>query len=380
MTSKTGLCKDFKGDRPCKNYWVNDKHNCFDKNSPLYDEFDKRILLIKLDALGDVVRCTPLAEGLKKKYPKSKLIWLTQKNCKVFLGNNKFIDEIVTYSDENIRILLSQKFDLTINLDKDAKATSIIKNIISSEKLGYSMSDSGHPIPINQGTNYHYEICLDNWGKKQNNKKTYIEMMFDACEIDYEDERMFIYSDEEELKNFKEDFNRQFNIENKKLIILNTGCGPVYPHKKWHFDGYVKLIDKLLKDDNLKIILTGGESELKINHKLLFKFKSNNIIDTTNTLSLKKFKNLINISDILVSGDTLALHLGIAFKKKIITFFGPTPYQETDLFGLGKKFVRKELECLSCHDQFPCPWDGRCMTDISSSDVHDEIKKMLYLK
>ena len=62
MTSKTGLCKDFKGDRPCKNYWVDDKHNCFDKNSPLYDEFDKRILLIKLDALGDVVRCTPLAE------------------------------------------------------------------------------------------------------------------------------------------------------------------------------------------------------------------------------------------------------------------------------------------------------------------------------
>ena len=69
MTSKIGLCKDFNGDRPCKKYWIDKDHNCFDSNSPLYREYSHRILLIKLDALGDVIRCTPLAEGIKKAYP-----------------------------------------------------------------------------------------------------------------------------------------------------------------------------------------------------------------------------------------------------------------------------------------------------------------------
>jgi heptosyltransferase-2 len=86
----------------------------------------------------------------------------------------------------------------------------------------------------------------------------------------------------------------------------------------------------------------------------------------------------VNLSKVVVTGDTMALHLAIAFEKDIITFYGPTPYQETDLLGLGKKFVRKELDCLSCHDQFLCPYDGKCMSLIRAESVLKEINKMLY--
>ena len=73
----------------------------------------------------------------------------------------------------------------------------------------------------------------------------------------------------------------------------------------------------------------------------------------------------------------MALHLGISLNKKIITFFGPTPHQETDLFGLGKKFVREELDCIGCHDQFECPYDGKCMTLINSDDIYLQLKKLI---
>ena len=372
------VCKEFKGDRPCKHYWTDKNHDCNDSKSSNYKEYSRRVLLIKLDALGDVIRCTPLAEGIKKKYPDCQLIWLTQSNSMFFLQNNKFIDKIVPYNDENVRILQCQKFDTIINLDKDAKATSMMKIFNSNDKRGYGLTDDGFPIPLNKETEYHYKICLDNWGLKLKNKKTYIEMMFDSSKLKYENERPIVHFNKNKLKEFKDKFQRENNIDNDdKLIILNTGCGPVYPHKKWTYKGYKNLIKKLLKNNKLKIVLTGSTSEESRNKSLYIECESSNLINTTSKYSIEEFCYLVGISDIVVTGDTMALHLGISLNKKIVTFFGPTPYQETDLFGLGEKFVRKELDCLSCHDQFECPHDGKCMSLINSDEVFYSIKKLI---
>ena len=380
MTSKTGLCKNFKGDRPCKYYWVDREHDCLDSDSMCYEEYSHRILLIKLDALGDVVRSTVLAEGIKKKYPNSELIWMTMKDARLFIESNPFIDRVLEYNDENVRILQCQEFDIIINLDKDAKATSMITLFNSNDKRGYGLSAKGHPFPLNDGTKYHYDICLDNWGAKQRNTKTYQEIIFESSELEYDNEKMIINLDEIKYENFRDDFYTKNGIgKEDNIILLNTGCGSVYPHKKWTYDGYKELIGNLLNDSNNKIVLAGADAEIERNTKLLNEYKSVNVIDTTNRYTVEEFCFLVNLSKVVVTGDTMALHLAIAFEKDIITFYGPTPYQETDLLGLGKKFVRKELDCLSCHDQFPCPYDGKCMSLISAESVFNEIKKMLYL-
>ncbi len=379
MISKTGSCKKFKGDRPCEYYWVDRKHDCWDSSSPYYEEYSHRILLIKLDALGDVIRCTPLAEGIKKKYPNCKLIWLTQPESIFFLKGNKFIDEVLPYKDETVRALQCQEFDTIINLDKDSKATSMITLFNSDDKRGYGLSVDGHPFPLNDGTKYHYDICLDNWGAKQKNTKTYQQMIFEASELKFDDERMFVNLDEFKYKQFQSEFYEENNIiSGDNLILLNTGCGPVFPHKKWTYDGYKELIGNLLDDSNNKIILAGGKDEIERNTKLSNEYESDDIINTTNKYTIEEFCFLVNLSKVVVTGDTMALHLAITFKKSIIAFYGPTPYQETDLLGLGKKFVRRELDCLSCHDQFPCPYDGKCMSLIKSKEITKKIKKMLY--
>ncbi len=378
MTSKTGLCKDFKGDRPCKNYWIDRNHNCFDPDSPLYSEYSHRILLIKLDALGDVVRCTPLTEGIKKKYPDSQFTWLVKEESRIFLQNNNYIDKIVSYNDENVRILQCQKFDIVINLDKDGKATSLMNSMMSENKFGYGMSEYGFPIPLNKETEYHYEICLDNWGSKRKNTKTYIEMMFDISRLKYSGEKPKVILDISKKEKFKNIFLKENNIKSKdKIIILNTGCGPVYPHKKWTYSGYRNLIKLLSKNKNIKVILVGSSDDVDRNIKLYDECWFPNLNNTTNKYTLEEFCFLINLSDVVVTGDTMALHLGISLNKKIITFFGPTPYQETDLFGLGKKFVRNELDCLGCHDQFECPYEGKCMSLIEADKVYEKIKKII---
>jgi len=331
-----------------------------------------------LDAIGDVIRSTPIAEGIKKKYPDSHLTWLTKFESKFFIENNEYVNRIMFYNDETVRILQVEEFDIIINLDKDAKATSLMSIFNGKEYLGYGLSSNGHPIPLNMEAEYQYNICLDNWGAKQSNTKTYIEMLFDISKLSYDNEKPLLVFNEIKRQTFVNEFLLQHNLDSKsRIIVLNTGCGPVYPHKKWTLEGYRELISKLIEDPKNILILTGDVHERERNATLYQEYSSYNIINTTESYNIEEFCYLLSLSDIVVTGDTMALHVAIALNKGIIAFFGPGPHAETDLFGLGSKMIRKELPCLMCHDQFVCPYNGRCMTLITASDVYTELQPII---
>ena len=375
-------CRYFKGDRPCKYYWVDRSWDC--SKCSHHISFKEKILLIKLDAVGDVVRSTCIVKGLKKKYPNSQLTWLVAKESKVFIDNNPFIDNIIIYNEENVRILQCQKFDIIINLDKDPKATSMMMLFDSEDKRGYGLSHEGHVIPLNSGSKYHYYICLDNWGTKQKNTKSYQKMIFDMAELEYDNETPELYLDNKLSEKFRNTFFEEKNIQSdSNIILLNTGCGPGLPEKKWTYDGFKNLIYLLSKDKKNVIILTGGSSEIERNSKLFQESDiSDNFINTTNKYSLKEFTFLIDLCDIIVTTDSMALQMAIAIKKRIVTFFGAGPSKETDMFGLGKAFVREELDCLNCHGQqaikeFICPHDLSCMTLITADEVHLAVTEIL---
>ena len=73
---------------PDAHFPVDQKHNIevVEKDSGF------RILIIKLDAVGDVLRTTSLLHALKKQYPASHISWLTKENAKNIFKNNKFVD------------------------------------------------------------------------------------------------------------------------------------------------------------------------------------------------------------------------------------------------------------------------------------------------
>ena len=86
-------CKYFSGDRPC-NFHKEFKIKCdFCDN---YDPIKFKILIIKLDAIGDVLRTTSILQPLKLKYPNSHVTWCTKENAKDLFIQNGYVDEIIT--------------------------------------------------------------------------------------------------------------------------------------------------------------------------------------------------------------------------------------------------------------------------------------------
>jgi ADP-heptose:LPS heptosyltransferase len=77
----------------------------------------------------------------------------------------------------------------------------------------------------------------------------------------------------------------------------------------------------------------------------------------------------------VVTGDTTALHLAIALKKKVLAIFGPTCAQEIELYGRGEKIV-SPLSCAPCYRR-SCSVVPNCMEAISAGEVMRKIRPLL---
>ena len=80
------------------------------------------IIIIKLAALGDVLRTTCILEGLHKKYRDASISWLTATTALCLLENNPLIDNVFAIEDSVSTKLLRESYDLVISLDDEATA------------------------------------------------------------------------------------------------------------------------------------------------------------------------------------------------------------------------------------------------------------------
>jgi len=94
-----------------------------------------RILIIKLAAIGDVLRTTSIVKGLKNKYPESEILWVTAKESYDILKNNEYIDRIIIL-DKEAKNKLEEEFELVISLDDDFEAIKLASSIKKKKLMG----------------------------------------------------------------------------------------------------------------------------------------------------------------------------------------------------------------------------------------------------
>jgi heptosyltransferase-2 len=130
------------------------------------------------------------------------------------------------------------------------------------------------------------------------------------------------------------------------------------------------MIDKSLPE--AKILLYGGPEEIERNKYLSEKYPD--VVDTGCENSLREFIALIDVCDLLVTGDTMALHIAAGLKKKVVALFGPTSHAEIELYGRGRK-VYAQSDCLCCYKR-NCDVSPNCMELITSEMVLNAIKEL----
>ncbi|MHB8483338.1 MAG: glycosyltransferase family 9 protein [Nitrospiria bacterium] len=359
-------CVFYKGEKPCvKNRLC---EGCDD-----YLPMGRRILILKHAAMGDVLRTTPLLYALKRHYPHSFITWMTDPASGDLLKYNKMIDRVYLYGTSDIMRLTSESFDLILSLDKEPRTAALAMIIKAKEKRGIGLSPEGSVYPFNPEAEYYFKLGLSNELKFFENKRTYQDLVCEAVGLIYRHDPYYLEIPDSSRQKAKKLFNEAGIGENDRVIGLNTGAGGVFANKNWTPDHYVTLINQLNGEFNLKIVLLGGERERELNQYLqsrskqrIYNFGNQEILD---------FCGLIERCHLMITGDTLGMHLAIGLKVKLLVLFGPTCAQEIDLYGLGEKIV-STISCAPCYKQI-CPEKVTCMDLISVESVYQSMVSIL---
>jgi ADP-heptose:LPS heptosyltransferase len=349
-------CIHYRGDIPCLPHKERNLH-C--NSCDMYQKVSHKILIIKLGAMGDVIRTTPLVLRYKKLYPNCKITWLTL--TPDILPKND-IHEILSFKLESILYIQETAWDIAINLDKEKEAGALLKRVEAKEKYGYILKD-GVITPYNELAYHKFETGMFDDVSKANTL-SYPEEIFDICGLTYEGEKNLLENHED--KGYTWNFDKT-----KKIIGLNTGCGDRWTTRLWSSEKWVGLI-KLLQTQNFEVLLLGGKQEDERNIEL------QKLTGATylGYFSLQQFINLVYQCDLVVTQVTMAMHITLGLDKKIVlmnNIFNPYEFNVKAENGM---IVAPEKAC-KCFYKGSCIDGVSCMENLSSEKVFEAVLNVI---
>jgi len=142
--------------------------------------------------------------------------------------------------------------------------------------------------------------------------------------------------------------------------------------KQWTTKGFVELARRLIDRVGAQVLLFGGPEEKETNRRILSQAKGN-VVDTGCSNSTREFAALLNLCDVVVTGDSLAMHIALALGRRVVVLFGPTSAAEIDVYDRGQK-VMAEMDCLCCYRQ-SCDRSPNCMESLSVDTVFHAVEE-----
>lgn len=350
-------CRFFRGTVPCsphKKYGV----HCVESDGSdcrLYEKRAGRILLIKLGAIGDVIRTTPLLRAFRVHYPGTMIWWLTLTPEVV----PPEADVVLPFTPQSLATLSAMDFDLLINLDKDPEACALALTTRASVKKGFTLS-GGVPAPADMHAEHKFLTGLfDDLSRA--NTKSYQEEIFEICGLSFSGEPYIL--DNQSSAGYVWKLPRK-----KKIVGLNTGCGGRWTSRLWADKNWVALARRLKKAGFVPLLL-GGEQEHAKNRRLA---RASGALYPGH-FPLKQFINLVDQCDLVVTAVTMAMHITIGLRKKIVLFNNTFNPHEFELYGLGE-ILEPDFDC-PCYYSPVCP--NNCMQYLHVDSVFRTCTRLL---
>ena len=362
-------CPRFTGYKPCYPGVNCAVDGCYEKRKK-----NIHILIVNLDAMGNVLVTTSILPAVKRKYPHSVITWITLSNASRLLDNNHSIDTVFVWEPDSLVILGSMRFDIVMNVDKSQRSCALTMGIHAKQKLGYGLNDRGQIIPLNREAEYNYLLGLDDHLKFRLNTRTVSDILHQTMKLDYRRDEYVLNLSEEE-KQFCVRYATEKGLAKARLVVgLNTGCSLLYPNKKMTVDQHIALIDRLSEDlPDVRLVLLGGPEDTERNVEIARRV-GEKVLSTPTTEGLRRGICYENLCDVVVTGDSFGMHSAIGLKKYVIAWFGLSCWTEIDLYGRGEKLFPETLECAPCWKR-QCPYNLECIQLIDLERIVDMTKR-----
>ncbi|MFH0702107.1 MAG: glycosyltransferase family 9 protein [bacterium] len=319
----------------------------------------KKILILRLGAIGDVVHSTALFRSLKKYNPDLSIHYLTFETPSLLIENDPDLDKVwiakkksYKYLIKLANILQKENFDLFINLQPSIK-TKIFSFFIKTKYI------------LTYKKNFKYHAVENFW---KTAKPVFKKLVLDN--------KLKIYlSDKtnEKVSNLIK--------TNKKIISFNIGANLTRQGRRWPIEYWVELAKKIINKYNYEIILTGSEDDIELAENLLK--VSQNIKSFCGKLNIAETAILLSKCCFVISGDTGPIHIATAMNIPVIGIYGSTPFLRTGPYGKQNFVLNSNRKCVPCNKR-KCKFIRKneqytpCLKDIMPDEIINIIDKNLF--
>ncbi|GBD88150.1 ADP-heptose--LPS heptosyltransferase 2 [bacterium BMS3Abin03] len=308
-----------------------------------------RLLLSRIDRIGDVILSTAIPREVKKKLPGSFIAVLVKKYTKDIYLNNPYIDEIIVFDEAEKS---QDKFWSIVSKIRKYKFTHAFM-LLPNERLNWILFFSGIPKRIGVGRKLYQFLTFT----KFVDRKKYISLRHEAdyCmdmvrKIGIEPESIepeIFLSNEEKI--FIEGKRNEYLKDHNFIVGINVTSGNSAPNLP--AAEYKKITEKLAADKNIKVVITDNKPPKELLNLEKVEYPN---------LNSPLRKSILNIAaiDILISASTGPMHIAAALKVKTLSLFCPLTACSPKLWGpLGNEstILLPKNEYCSNH----CPGDPK---------------------
>ncbi len=346
----------------------------------------KKILLIRLSAIGDVIRTLPALHLLRKRYPESWISWAVEEKAAPIIESHEALNEMVLVPRKSwvrslknplrwphavsdisrfLRDMKRRNFDTVMDFHSSLKSGIISLSTGARKRIGYTA-------PFSREWNFLFNNVRLPLREKRISRIERNFTLLQHFHIDA-DECIASLSTTPEEKNYIDDFLKREGLSERNKVIIFPGASKRQAYKKWGSDRYARLAN-MLRHDSIAIILGWGPGEREECEEIIS--ATDGAIFLSPPTTLKHLAELIRRCDLFIGGDTAAMHLSCAVGTPCLVLYGPTDPVINAPWGKRFRIIYDDtVDCSPCRKRRCKKKD--CFQNITPELVYREVKEMM---
>ena len=340
----------------------------------------RRVLLVRLSAIGDIVFASPLVASLRRAWPDAYLAWLAQPACAPLLRHHPDLDAVIEWPDLRLSArwdqgrplsllrearglvadLRTRRFDLALDLQGLMKSALPAWLSGARERIG---------LGSREGSGLLMTRVVDRGPHSGRIGSEYLHLA-QTLGLSTDDFSMAIHYGPEDAA-AAEELIAEHGLANGYTLICPF---TTRPQKHWFAERWVDLARRLRSETGFPVVMLGGPGD-RTEGRAIARASDGVIMDLTGRTSLLTAAALIHRCGALIGVDTGLSHMGIAFARPTLLLFGSTcPY--TDTTRSNARVLYHERPCSPCRRRPTCDGAFHCMRDISVAEVMGALRSL----
>ena len=350
----------------------------------------QRILVVQPSWVGDAVMATPTLRALRQLYPAAHISYLLRRYVKDLYAGMPWADQLITYRTDKTKgrtgkgafdlagRLRAGRFDLAVLLPNSFKTALVCKMAAIPRVFGYERDGRGfllteRLLPAKQAGKFvpspiiHAYMAL---ARYLGSTSRDLRMELFVTDADRRAGRAVLARCGLDV-----DLHRPAAAGGPPLVVLNPGA-QYGAAKLWKAEHFAALADRLTAELGATVLLSASPKERAIVEAIRSHMRGPAVDLSSAGMTLGSLKDVVRRCDLMVTNDTGPRHVAAAFGVPVVTVFGPTYPEWTDIYYPLERQVRIDVFCGPCQKKV-CPLDHRCMTGVTPDMVWDAAAQLL---